>query len=183
MFRAQRLMWPLVTMVIAAVPPFVGVAGATSAGGALSCRPQQMTVTVHTDSTKPPKTDTVWFGRVVYKNTGERCQLASSTVTVLAETGSSSSPRALTKRYLLLAIGSPFTVRNGGSAHTWLQVRDVPPKSWVQGQECPPKAMTGLKVGGPSKAWPLRYFALRPAVAYCFTYTIKANSGSLAPGP
>jgi hypothetical protein len=102
---------------------------------------------------------------------------------VIAETGSTASPEPVSKRFTPVALGTPFIMKHDKRAHTWLQVRDVAPKNWIPGQTCPPEAVTGLKVGGPSATWPLRYFPLSPGVAYCFAYVIKANSGLVAPGP
>jgi hypothetical protein len=165
----------------AATSPLVAAAGAAPRVSPTSCRAEQMTVSVKAVAMKPPNASTAWYGRVVYTNTGRDCMLAASTVTVLADTGGAGSPRALTKPSVPVARGSHFVVAHGGSAHAWLLVRDLQPKNWIP-IVCPPTAIDGLMVGGPSRTWPLKYFALSPAAGVCFAYIIKASSGVVAPG-
>jgi hypothetical protein len=130
---------------------------------------------------KPPNSSIAWYGQVTYKNIGTECEMAKSTVVVIAETGAAASPRPLTKTYSLAAPASSFTVPHGGSAHTWLEVTDRQPKNWTP-IVCPPTAVSGLEVGGPSRTWPLKYFAIYPAVGVCFAFIIKADSGLLDSG-
>jgi len=146
----------------------------------LDCRAAQMLETIHSVPMKPPNSDNAWYGKVTYRNRGAECELATSTVSVIAESGDAYSTQpAMTNAPVLR--GSPFTVEHGGSAHTWLEVTDRQPKNWQPGY-CPARLVIGLDVGGPSKTWPLKYFALTPAVDICSDYIIKAASGSVDPG-
>ena len=183
--RPKVLPHSLAAIALAIANVFVGVsliarapAGASSAP---SCRPGQMAETVRLVAMKPPSSSIAWEGQVAYKNTGATCEMARSTVLVVAETSSAASPRPLTKRYSLTVRGNPFTVGHGDGAHTWVEVTDTQPKNWTP-IVCPASAVSGLEVGGPSRTWPLKYFAINPAVGVCFAFIIKAASGSLAPG-
>jgi hypothetical protein len=170
------------TLIIAAV--FVAVSLDTPvpayANRVPSCHPGQLTVAVRS-MRKPAKPSTTWYGQVVYTNIGAKCEMARSTVLVIAETSSSASPRPLTKMYSLSAHGSPFAVLHEGGAHTWLEVTDTQPKNWTP-IVCPATAISGLRVGGPAKRWPLKYFVISPTAGVCFAFIIKADTGSLMPG-
>jgi hypothetical protein len=145
------------------------------------CHAAQMTVSVHSVSMKPPNSSIAWYGQVTFKNNGAACEMDNSTVTVVAETGTVAAPRALSRENSPVALGGPIVVQNGDSVHTWLEVTQVRPKDWQPGY-CPPIAVSELAVGGPSRAWPLKHFALEPVPSVCSILTIKTNSGLLEPG-
>ncbi len=183
--RLRDLPHSLAAVALAIASVFVGVSlnapAPAYASGAPSCRPGQLAETVRLVAMKPPSSTIAWYGQVAYKNTGATCEMARSMVLVVAETSSAASPRPLTKRYSLTVRGNPFAVGHGDGAHTWVEVTDMQPKNWTP-IVCPASAVSGLEVGGPSRTWPLEYFAINPAVGVCFAFIIKAASGSVEPG-